>query len=377
MADIDLTLNNFMIGNMPSFQNIFGTKKTEETKGCSTAENTVNMMLPFLRMRPIIIAENSVTGPVEADASLRLTGAAQSLALGAAAYKGCEIKVANETETGVTIQDGAHIISIEQGDTVDLRWNGSEWRVKTDYHVGDFLEQYPDMTDPVTARLEGTWEIWSDRAIIYGLSAAPAPDHVDYYSLVGQTLAAGSQQVVLYHLAGSDYQLYKIKSGALPYVVAPELDPIKWDLVEPATRVERRKCGNKLTAPDLVIGDQLSSGSFAGMYVTEIIVTGGKFPSIEGGFRPTFISGGVQRDRIRDITGSVNGIASSSNWPTRTDQITGAFKPDSAHYTTTVFRGDSSGWIWSPLDFAASRVVPTGPDVAPINLSIRVWRRVA
>jgi hypothetical protein len=41
------------------------------------------------------------------------------------------------------------------------------------------------------------------------------------------------------------------------------------------------------------------------MYVGEIIVPGGKYPSAEGGFRPAFDSGGAQRDAIRNIRGEV------------------------------------------------------------------------
>jgi hypothetical protein len=90
-----------------------------------------NMMMSFLRMRPLLLTEDSVTGPVEADASLRLgleerdmitagggAGSARSLALGQAAFKGCEVKIANETEETAAIQDGAHVVYVEAGDSL-------------------------------------------------------------------------------------------------------------------------------------------------------------------------------------------------------------------------------------------------------------------
>ncbi|MDR1588094.1 MAG: hypothetical protein LBS57_11610, partial [Treponema sp.] len=308
MANVDLTLDIFKIGNMPSFNNAFGTKQTIPGKGWDTASNTVNMMLPFLRMRPVTVTENSVVSEVQADASLALTGTITSLSLGSGAYKGVELKIINDADGEVEILNGSKIITSFIGETLDLRWNGSEWRVKTDKLVGDFIEQFPSARSPVEKCLEGEWVEWSDRAILYGASAASPPSFVDYYDLAGTTIAASSTPVACYHQPGGDYRLYQFKSQTVAYTVPTELDPVKWDYLEPDV-IDVREAFQKLSVrasetneitvtADLQIGAQIAQGIHAGKYITEVIVPGGKFFGVEGGFRPTFVSDGVQQDRV-------------------------------------------------------------------------------
>ncbi|MDR0710059.1 MAG: hypothetical protein LBF77_08340, partial [Spirochaetaceae bacterium] len=297
MANIDLTLNAFKIGNMPSFNNAFGTKQTSPGKGCTTAENTLNMMLPFLRMRPLVLTENSATSEVQADAVLNLSGAVTSLTLGSGAYKGVEVKIINDADGDVELLNGSKIITANLGETLELRWNGTEWRVKCAKQPGDFLIQWQGEKSPLEKHLEGEWVIWSGRAVKYGISETAPPESVNYYTLAGTTIAAGQTPVVLYHIDGSDYQLFRFKVSTEAYVVPAELDPVKWNLLEPDVYDFRESCQKlavrdpvtrEITATgDLQIGDQITGGPHAGKYITEVIVPGGKFPSIEGGFRPT------------------------------------------------------------------------------------------
>jgi hypothetical protein len=238
------------------------------------------------------------------------------------------------------------------------------------YQVGDYYEQYPDAKTPEERGLPGTWEIWSHRAVMYGLSQAAPPSFVDYYDLAGDSIAAGSTPVVCYHKAGDDFRLYRFIAQTGAYTVPAELDPVKWTYLQPGIINERQKCGNPLTADDYEIGDTVASGTHEGMYVTEVIVPGGKFTGIEGGFRPTFVSGGVQGDRTRRLFGTfqIGAILASNH--------SGAFYP--AAYATNIGSygiTPTDGPYLTGLD--SGLVVPTGPDNAPTNLSTRIWRRVA
>jgi hypothetical protein len=168
---IDLTLNNFIIANMASFKNVFGTKKTGANpdgtpKGCSTEELTFNMMLPFLRMRPITITSNAETSVVDTDAFLQLADEARSLRLGAGAYHGVELKIYNGTVGQVEILDQNSVISIQSGDTRELLWNGKDWRITSKAHpVGSYYTQYPV---PGEATIAGMFPEWKAPAALFG-----------------------------------------------------------------------------------------------------------------------------------------------------------------------------------------------------------------
>ncbi|MDR1502091.1 MAG: hypothetical protein LBT43_06515, partial [Prevotella sp.] len=298
---------------MATFSPQFGTKKTGDKKGLSTLEATLDIMMPFSRLRPFVITENSTTTQVQADATLLLTPGTNSITIGQAAYKGCELKIINEAGNKVTILDGIYTIDIEAGDTVETRWNGTDWRVKTDLHVGDEYIQYPDKKSPDERRFEGTWVDWSSRAIMYGVSTTSIPPDANYYDLVNTSITIGQTPTVLYHKNGDDYRLYKFKAQAEAYTVPDELDPVKWDYIVPDVIDTRKNCGNLLTDTDLAIGYQIQTGVHAGKYVTEVIVPGGKFWGVEGGFRPTFVSGGVQGSRIMNFKGAFDGFNFTSN----------------------------------------------------------------
>jgi hypothetical protein len=243
------------------------------------------------------------------------------------------------------------------------------------YQIGDYYTQYPDTSTPRERGLPGTWEVWSDRAVLYGLSQAAPPSFVDYYSLVGTTIAANATPVVCYHQAGSDWRLYRFIAQTAAYTVPAELDPVKWTYLQPGIIDERRKCANALTDDDYAIGDRVASGSYQTMYVTEIIVPGGKFWGTEGGYRPTFISGGVQEGRIQNIEGSAAFTTISVAFNGNT--IGGAFYLPTPHRTGGSGQSSPNDNCDNAIGFDASLAVKTGPDVAPSNLSTRLWRRVS
>jgi hypothetical protein len=246
------------------------------------------------------------------------------------------------------------------------------------YQIGDYYEQYPDAKTPVERGLPGTWEIWSHRPIMYGITQLSPPSSVDYYTLVGTSIAAGATPVVCYHKAGNDWRLYKFISQTAAYTVPEELDPVKWTYQAPGSIVERQKCGNALTDADYTIKQQIASGTYAGYYVTEIIVPGGKFSGVEGGFRPPFVSGGVQEDRIRNLTGSIPIKAPGYEFiPMDVTGANGIFVAGTGSSTRATVGDSVSHYPPTSLSVNAGRVVKTGSDVAPQNLSTRLWRRVA
>jgi hypothetical protein len=299
------------------------------------------------------------------------------LTLSQGAYKNVSLTIENDAADDVVLLNGSMTITCALGDTLCLRWNGTEWRVKTDKHVGDFMQQLPSEKSPVEKCLEGAWINWSDRAVLYGISTAAPPSSVDYYSLVNSTIVANTTPVVCYHQAGGDYRLYKFKSSTAVYTVPAELDLVKWDYLVPDVIDVRESC-QKLSQKDLStqeitvtddlhIGDIVADGVHAGKYVTEVIVPGGKFFGVEGGNRPTFIFGGVQQDRIRNFSGTFISRPASGQ-----AGFTGPFQIGEIMANNS---GGSSGNY--KIYFDPSLVVPTGPDNAPINLSVRYWRRVA
>jgi hypothetical protein len=240
----------------------------------------------------------------------------------------------------------------------------------TYFYVGKMIIQYPDEKTPVEAGYPGNWETWSNRAILYGVSTSALPSYSNYSgSFIGSTIGAGSMPYVLYSETGGDSRLYRFKSQANAYIVPADFDPVQWERYSTnVTIVERQKAGNALGDGDYTIGTKITSGTYANRYVTEIIVPGGKFFGVEGGNRPTVISDGRQDDRIRDITGDISMQTAMS-----ATALNGALFSSASHSVT------GSGWQTLPnvLNFAARLVVPTGPDNAPANLSIRLWRRVS
>jgi hypothetical protein len=95
-------------------------------------------------------------------------------------------------------------------------------------------------------------------------------------------------------------------------------------------------------------------------------VQGGQIVNIKG----TFVTGGVQGDAIRNIYGTA--LGAGFMW-------TQLYCYDAFFYKQGQnLRADFSNiYDTGSLNLDISRVVKTGNDVAPVNLSVRFWRRVA
>lgn len=144
MAVIDLTLESFLIPAIPNYvSNRFGTKK--QSGGLSTQEVNDNMMMPWVRSRPIEISASSTTkastdakAPVQADCNFVFT-AEQSVSfmLDDADYIGCRatfhntsayiqtVSSLNKTDPNSPSYDTHTVL---EGDRIVLVWNGTAWQ---------------------------------------------------------------------------------------------------------------------------------------------------------------------------------------------------------------------------------------------------------
>jgi len=236
------------------------------------------------------------------------------------------------------------------------------------FPVGSRYNQYLNDPDPMERGLPGDWDIWSHRPEGYGLSSTPLPGYTIYSPGSNYAINAYS----LYNLLGDDSAIFKSKVAVT--LADEQIDPVKWEKFVPSVIEERRKL-QAWTDPDFEIGEQILDGPYAGWYVCEILVRGGKFDSVEGGNRPTYVSGGVQHGRIVNIIGDTNRATASWSGET-TISGTGALR--AATNNINNHNGWSSGsykFFYTTLD--ASLVVPTGPDVAGSNIPERIYRRVS
>jgi hypothetical protein len=96
------------------------------------------------------------------------------------------------------------------------------------------------------------------------------------------------------------------------------------------THVPRRRLQSDWNDDDLEIGAKVMHNGQQ-MIVLGIIVLGGKFPAAEGGNRPTFVLGGVQRDVQREIYGKIANSGGAPVLPMNPinslSDVTGAFLP--------------------------------------------------
>ena len=242
----------------------------------------------------------------------------------------------------------------------------TEWIKNFVFPVGRRYTQHLNDPTPLELGLPGQCEIWSGRADGYGLVSGVLPSYTNYTA--GANYASGAY--VMNHKAGGDWRIYRANKTVTG---APaDLNPVDFDVYAMGVIVERRQL-QEWTDPDFTIGTQISGGTYDGWRVGEIIVPGGKFDSVEGENRPTYVSGGVQIGRIVNITGAI--ASGRLGYIADADTAGALYGENSGLNRSGAESNGSKDAIRIRLD--ASRVVPTGPDVASTNLSCRYWRRVA
>jgi hypothetical protein len=245
------------------------------------------------------------------------------------------------------------------------------------FYTGKLYEQKPNDPDPYELIETGVfpegsvWELWSCRAELYELvPAASFPSGVTEYT-TGSSVPINAYRI--YQMTGDDRQIWK-SNKALTNLPA-QINPLGWNKLPDITCVPRRRLQPDWDDDDLEIGAEVMHNGQQ-MIVAGIIVLGGKFLSVEGGNRPSFVSGGVAGDVQRLLNGTFG--------------PGGGRKFSSINNTTGIFYGintsseaigtgiaDKTGY--QILGFDTSLVVPTGVgnNHLPRTLSVRYWRRVA
>jgi len=223
-----------------------------------------------------------------------------------------------------------------------------DWLLNYFMQPGTFYTQLPDAPNPAELGLEGTWEMWNDRAVMYGIAPTPPP--------VGFANDYDEQNASIWHLnTDGTVATLGTKKYARPlgYIYNA-----------------RQKCGNVLTEDDYEIGQQITYFEQP-YYVWEPICPAGTFPSFaDGGVNRPPYNGGVAGDQSRPITGSVGSYMRHENG-------SGVFYvPETSVYNVNASQIYLPNCGWG-VYFDSGRVVPTGSQFAPSTFSIILWRRVA
>jgi hypothetical protein len=205
--------------------------------------------------------------------------------------------------------------------------------------------------------MPGTWLPWSYRASLYALgNTAPSADFItDWKTYRNDIWNLNTDGTV----ATEGTKKYAKPAG---YIC-----------------VERQQLQAAWTAADLTEGTSVTFNSKT-MYIWQVIAFAGIFFGVEdseyegGGKRPTFVSGGVQGDQARQL----KGLARTINTYNDVDNyINGAFRSYPGGTGVRNISDSTTTPIWRYLDFDSGRVIKTGPDNAPTNLSVRFWRRTS
>ena len=103
---IDCTLDSLLLPALGTYSNEFGTKKLKG--GLSTKECCDDTMLPFRKMRPYEVNEDSETTEIQHNAVFVVKTAGVTLTLHDSSedFLGCEARVINESAGAVTVKGG-------------------------------------------------------------------------------------------------------------------------------------------------------------------------------------------------------------------------------------------------------------------------------
>jgi hypothetical protein len=127
MGQLDMTLDGLLLPNMATFSPAFGTKKSEEKKGLTTLEATLNMMMPFSRMRPFVASENSTTTEIQADSVIVAAGDTAAITIADGAYIGCKLSILNTTSHVVDVLAGISVFVFDAGEILPLIYMPGGW----------------------------------------------------------------------------------------------------------------------------------------------------------------------------------------------------------------------------------------------------------
>ena len=153
---IDLTLNDFQIPAIPDYTPEFGTKKIPSTGykgGLSTTEVNKNVMMPFVKERPIIVDEDSQTTEVQADCVLDIRAAEEvSVTLGNGAFRNVKIAVYNSSSIAQTLLYNSTMTrTIATGTHVEFVWTGEKWQLSGNSGGSGSVSRFSTMAEAEAA----------------------------------------------------------------------------------------------------------------------------------------------------------------------------------------------------------------------------------
>jgi len=234
------------------------------------------------------------------------------------------------------------------------------------FPIGKLMIQLPSEPSP-DGLYPGTWELWNTRPEIYGLiNGNPS---YETYNSSNTSIAAGVNRLVTH--ADGDKVVYTSKQAITGNPIG-EFNPAYWNPLSGIIFVARNKISGHSWNTDLTIGSSVTYNGVSTYKVVAIHNLGGKFLSIAGGNRPTFESGGVYGDMIRDIIGTIsNSVVKDAG-----SRGTGALR-QAGNSSGSAESGTGSGFGGGTLTLDASLIVPTGNENSPRTLSVNYWRRIS
>lgn len=136
IIQLDLTMETFQVPALPDYGNpIIGTKK--ESGGLSTLEVNDNIMMPWIRARPLLVAGPAAAkqgkngrANVQADAVLKITASRSiNIDIGIGDYDGVTVTVINPTQFSHVINEGIgrENIAVPSESKVVLTWLTDKW----------------------------------------------------------------------------------------------------------------------------------------------------------------------------------------------------------------------------------------------------------
>jgi hypothetical protein len=261
MAVIDCTLSSFAISGYDDFEPPFGTKKPNKQPN-EAREVVINSMMPFMKQRPLAVMEDSTTTEIQANTVFDIQNPNVTLTVGDASYNCCTAYVVNGSGGFASVLFSGRTIRLYRDEPLELRYINGKWEPINYIPAGTLYKQGMNDPEPLEDGRHGEWKIWSGRAEGYRLRTTAVPNYAVYTQ--GANYAANA--IVMHHLEGDDYALFKAKAAVSN---APkDFNPVSWDQVKEGIIAPRRLvqagAGGWLE-DDYRMGDRISGGEYDGM----------------------------------------------------------------------------------------------------------------
>jgi hypothetical protein len=139
MAVIDCTLSNFTVPGFVDVNPPFGTKKPDG-QSVLAREANANIMMPFVKQRPVAVTEDSGTSDIQAHTAFIIQAAGITLTLGNGGFVGCRVKVLNSAAGSAKIVYSGNTQLINTGNVYEFEYTANGW-------IGINIESRADQVD--------------------------------------------------------------------------------------------------------------------------------------------------------------------------------------------------------------------------------------